>query len=226
MDENILSLNSKNKYERPSNEQSMPHEEIVQKIESEQNRNEYDSFVEEEDRDQEEVSLQQSTNKHISESSDHEKENKNIIEEVIDHERMTSNNSELNEELVQERSEIEKALNDQESDLEEAWQSSDEELEISSSKNIPKKSLKEDTSAPEIKSDSQVIQTEDHQKLIRNNETLIIEDWESEEKDKSDSETIALNSDSEEPEYFKSIAKCQEGQSSSNFLIKLQVQNK
>jgi len=68
-------------------------------------------------------------------------------------------------------------------------------------------------------------------KTISNHQKQLQDNWiknneEKENDSDSNSETIEINSDQEEQEYFKTVAKYQENQNKTNFLIKLNIQNK
>ena len=205
---------SNDKIDRPSNEQSLPidtQEEIVNSEIS----NEYDDYVEDFEDAKLNHTMSASQMDEVDDMSDasdsqHKIQETNCDVDDADH---TSNDSKV------EQTDNDK-LNDSSShkqpeSLKNELYKENNDLNVQKEKNESKNNLSN-------KNDEEFDQPGDR------NDTLEIGDEASSSDSESDTDTIVLNSDKEEPDYFKSIVKSQNENalSKANFMIKLEIKNK
>lgn len=205
---------SNDKIDRPSNEQSLPldtQEEIVNSEIS----NEYDDYVEDFEDAKLNHTMSASQMDEVDDMSDasgshHKIQQTNCDVDDSDH---TSNDSKV--EQIDNDKLNDSSSHKQPESLKSEVNKENSDLNVQKEKNESKNNLSN-------KNDEEIDQPGDR------NDTLEIDDEGSSSDSESDTDTIVLNSDKEEPDYFKSIVKSQNENalSKANFMIKLEIKNK
>lgn len=205
---------SNDKIDRPSNEQSLPLD-TQEEIANSEISNEYDDYVEDFEDAKLNHTMSASQMDEVDDMSDasdsqHKIQQTNCDVDDADH---TSNDSKV-EQIDNDK------LNDSSShkhpeSLKNELYKDNSNLNVQKEKNESKMNLSN-------KNDEEIDQPGDR------NDTLEIDDEGSSSDSESDTDTIVLNSDKEEPDYFKSIVKSQNENalSKANFMIKLEIKNK